>query len=199
MSATVHGGSLGRWFEELCRIKHERLQEVVASTNSAIQAHTLPKEGGVYAFWWTGGKRLLLSSACNRRLELVGPGGQGVTLKIDDEWLGLSTNLPIPLYVGKTASGISRRVGQHLMLGGERILPLGGGAKKAKRPTTSCQLRAGIEHLFPDQEDARALVLDNVGLSYVVLGGENHAANRFYLEDLAIGLMRPPLNVDIER
>jgi hypothetical protein len=199
MSVTVHGGSLGRWFEELCRIKHNRLRDVVVSANRAITPRTLPKEGGVYVFWWTGGRQLLLSSAFNRKLELVGPGGQGVSLEIDDEWLGLSTNLPVPLYVGKTARGISRRVGKHLMLGTERILPLGGGARKAKRPTTSCQLRAGIEHLFPRTKDARALVLDNVGLSYVVLSGENHAANRFYLEDLAIGLMRPPLNVDIER
>jgi len=43
------------------------------------------------------------------------------------------------------------------------------------------------------------LVLDNLGLSFVVLDGDNHAANRFYLEDLAIGLMRPMLNIDIER
>jgi hypothetical protein len=42
-------------------------------------------------------------------------------------------------------------------------------------------------------------VLDSVGISFVELHGDEHAANRFYLEDLAIGLMRPPLNVDIER
>ena len=42
-------------------------------------------------------------------------------------------------------------------------------------------------------------MLGNVGLSYVLLDGPIHAANRFYLEDMAIGLMRPPLNVDVER
>ena len=42
-------------------------------------------------------------------------------------------------------------------------------------------------------------MLDNIGLSYVILNGDENAANRFYLEDLAIGLMRPPFNVDIER
>ena len=31
------------------------------------------------------------------------------------------------------------------------------------------------------------------------LGGDEHAANRFYLEDLAIGLMRKILNIDVER
>ena len=45
----------------------------------------------------------------------------------------------------------------------------------------------------------RSLVLDNIGLSLVTLDGDDHAANRFYLEDLAIGLMRPPFNLDIER
>ncbi|MCH9003319.1 MAG: hypothetical protein IIC02_12160 [Planctomycetes bacterium] len=60
-------------------------------------------------------------------------------------------------------------------------------------------MRAGIDHLFPDRPDTREIVLQNVGLSYVELDGDKHAANRFYLEDMAIGRMRPPLNVDIER
>ena len=42
-------------------------------------------------------------------------------------------------------------------------------------------------------------MLNNVGLSYVLLDGDEHAAHRFYLEDLAIGLMHPPFNIDIER
>jgi hypothetical protein len=31
------------------------------------------------------------------------------------------------------------------------------------------------------------------------LDGDRHAANRLYLEGLAIGLMRPVLNIDVER
>jgi hypothetical protein len=42
-------------------------------------------------------------------------------------------------------------------------------------------------------------VLESVGLSPVKLDGDENAASRFYLEDMAIGLMRPPLNVDVER
>jgi len=42
-------------------------------------------------------------------------------------------------------------------------------------------------------------MLKNVGLSFVRLDGDGEAANRFYLEDMAIGLMRPPFNVDVER
>jgi len=53
--------------------------------------------------------------------------------------------------------------------------------------------------MFPNEADSRSLILENVGLSFVILDGDPHAANRFYLEDLAIGLMRPPFNVDIER
>jgi hypothetical protein len=56
-----------------------------------------------------------------------------------------------------------------------------------------------VEHLFPHEGDSRSLPLDNVGLSFVELGGDDHAANRFYLEDLAIGSMRPPFNVDVQR
>jgi len=198
-TATVQGGSHGRWFEELCRIKHLRLREIAARSEAKLLPKILHDSGGVYAFWWTGDLELLRSSACNHDLVLKGPGGREVILRIDQEWLGLSTYLPVPLYVGKTASGIRKRVVQHLMLGKERILPLGGGAKKAKAPTTTCQLRAGIEHMFPSEKDTRVIVLDNIGFSFVALHGDYHAANRFYLEDMAIGLMRPPLNVDIER
>jgi hypothetical protein len=53
--------------------------------------------------------------------------------------------------------------------------------------------------MFPKAKTPLELLLDNVGLSYVILDGDPHAANRFYLEDLAIGMMRPVLNVDIER
>jgi hypothetical protein len=56
-----------------------------------------------------------------------------------------------------------------------------------------------VEPLPPDEENTRQVVLENVGLSYVELHGDQQAANRFYLEDLAIGLMGPPLIVDIER
>lgn len=53
--------------------------------------------------------------------------------------------------------------------------------------------------LFLKERRPVDLILENVGLSYVELNGDLHAANRFYLRDLAIGLMRPPMNVDVER
>jgi hypothetical protein len=199
MGSTIHGGSIGRWFEQLCRIRHHRLRSLAVNDATKLRPNALPGTRGVYVFWWTGDAGLLCQAACNRDLTLVGPGGRAVHLTVDDEWLGISTGLPIPLYVGKNADDIAKRVGLHLRLSQARMLPLGGGAKKAPRPTTSCQLRAGVEHMFPNEADSRSLTLDNVGLSFVVLTGNDHAANRFYLEDLAVGLMRPPLNVDVER
>jgi len=199
MASTVHGGSIGRCLEELCRITHPRLRSVTVDDATKLRPNALPAKSGVYVFWWTGRLSLLRQAACNRDLTLVGPGGRPVHLNINDEWLGISTRLPIPLYAGKSADSIAKRVGLHLRLSQMRMLPMGGGATKAPRPTTSCQLRAGVEHLFPNEQDSRSLTLDNLGLSYVVLDGSDHAANRFYLEDLAIGLMRPPFNVDVER
>lgn len=199
MSSSIAGGSLGRWFEQLCRIRHQALRSVVTKSNEALSPRALPSHGGVYVFWWTGDSSLLSSSECNRDLILVGPKSRPVHLRIDDEWLGLSTSLPVPLYVGKNADSIASRVGKHLRLKNVRMLPVGSGPRKAKSPTTSCQLRAGVEHLFPGSTDSRSLILDNIGLSYVELDGDAHAGNRFYLEDLAVGLMLPPFNVDIER
>jgi len=199
MSNSVQGGSLGRWFEQLCRLRYERLRDATSPSGERILAEGLCDRGGVYTFWWMGGAAKLRSPGCNRNLSLKGPGGRWVRLRITDDWLGLSTGLPVPLYVGKSAASIRKRLGQHLMLGSRRILPQGARAKKAKAPTTSCQVRAGIEHLFPSEDDTRTLILDNVGLSFVELHDDEHAVNRFYLEDLAIGLMRPVLNIDIER
>src|SRR5687768_2432028 len=101
MTVTVHGGSLGRWFEELCRIKHQHLREVATVTGDRLASSKLPSAGGVYVFWWTGDDALLSSPNMNRLLELPGPAKRPVLLQIDDAWLGLSTKLPIPLYVGK--------------------------------------------------------------------------------------------------
>lgn len=199
MTSTVHAGTLQRWYEELCRIKHTTLAPCIASHGRSLQPGCLPAKGGVYAFWWTGPHSLLQAADCNRFIELGGPGGRPVTIHLDDEWLGLDAGLALPLYVGKTADSISKRVGQHLRVNDIRITPLFEGYRKQPRPTTSCQLRAGVEHLFPKMTDTRKLVIENVGMSYVELDGDDHAANRFYLEDYSVGLMRPCLNIDIER
>jgi hypothetical protein len=196
MPATVHAGSIQRWFEKLCRIKHEPLATLVKDKKFLFRR--LPEASGVYCFWWVGSVDLLAGESCSRDLTLVGPGGSSVHIAFDAEWLGLAAGGPVPLYVGKT-TGIRERVKQQLLIARMRSLPTGISAAKAPRPTTSCQVRAGIDQLFRTHDDTRELVLRNVGLSYVELPGDGHAANRFYLEDLAIGMMRPPLNIDVER
>ena len=74
MASTVHGGSIGRWFEELCRIRHPRLRNLVVDDATKLRPKALPRKGGVYVFWWTGDVALLCQAACNRDLTLVGPG-----------------------------------------------------------------------------------------------------------------------------
>lgn len=199
MAASVHAGNLGRWFEVLCRIDTPKLRSLVTDNGTSLRANHLPNEGGVYCFWWTGNDAELRATDCRRTVTLHGPMGRPVQVTFDDEWLGLATGAPIPLYVGKTADSISKRVGLHMTLKRERALGIFDGDKKQERPTTSCQLRAGIDQLFPSRQSTRDVMLDNVGISYVVLSGDSHAVNRFYLEDLAVGMMRPPLNIDIER
>ncbi len=205
IQATVNGGSLGRWFEALCRIQYPQIEMLARADGMKLQNKVLPNVGAIYTFWWTGDFDLLTANKVNRNLVLPGPGGREVEFFVDDEWLGVKAGLPIPLYVGKTTAGLRKRIGQHLCLKQERVLPRRGEVPsrrkgyKAERPTSTSQLRAGIDHLFPMENNTRSIVLEHVGLSYVELDGDKHAANRFYLEDLAIGRMRPPFNVDIER
>ncbi|MGE0454263.1 MAG: hypothetical protein AB7O37_16860 [Vicinamibacteria bacterium] len=164
---------------------------------SALRPRALGHSAGVYAFWWTANPDRFAASDCIRELILKGPGGRDVHLAMDDQWLGLGSGLPMPLYVGKTTN-LAKRGRQHLELGRPRLLGAAS-PRKGRNPTTACQLRAGIERMFPGSDDSRALVLDSVGLSFVELDGDVHAVNRFYLEDLAVGLMRPFLNIDVER
>lgn len=188
--------------ECLCRIRVAPLGTIIRERGSAHavdgSATEPPHAGGVYGYWWVGALAVL--AQMERRVIFHGPGGRDVEVVVDEEWLGLAAGQPVPLYVGKTADSIRRRMGLHLKLGSRgRLLGRGGGLRKAKAPTTSCQLRAGIERLFPKHEEPVQLIRENVGMSFVVLDGDEHAANRFYLENLAIGRMRPLLNMDVER
>lgn len=197
--AVVHPGSLARWLEALSRIQIPALRRVYDAKRRRLDTTQLSDEGGVYCFWWTGAAEQLFGDAATRDLELIGPARSPVPVRFDEEWLGAAAGQPIPLYVGKTSKGVRGRVKQHLLLGKSRILPKLTNTLKHKRPTTTCQLRSGIDQLFPQSDDTEPLVLDNIGLSYVPLPGAVNAANRFYLETLAIGSMRPPLNIDVER
>ena len=101
--STVHPGTLQRWYEHLCRIDHDTLRPLIKSTLTGLRPKVLPASGAVYYFWWTASLQLLRGRNCNRNMELVGPGKRPVKIHIDDEWLGIAADLPIPIYVGKTA------------------------------------------------------------------------------------------------
>ena len=125
MRASLDGGSLGRWFEQLCRIRHPQIHEMTVRNGTRLRNDNgrLPDCGAIYIFWWTGSGKLLRSRSCRRDLILKSPGGKDVLIHINDDWLGLRTDLPIPLYIGKTAAGLRNRINQHLLLARQRILP----------------------------------------------------------------------------
>ena len=71
--------------------------------------------------------------------------------------------------------------------------------KKVKPKTTSCQLRAGIEHIFPNEHKPRDFILNNVWLYFLEIRGKESVSERFYLKDFAIGYLKPWFNLDSER
>ncbi len=148
--------------------------------------------GAVYSFWWMGKKSILISS--NKKIRVKGPGGKYVVVEYKDLFPKEITY--IPLYIGKTTN-LKRRISEHLLFGtSERAHCCSKNFKKVKPRTTSCQLRSGIEHIFPDEKHSKYFILENVGLSFVK---EKEIEKRFYLENFAIGYLKPWINLDSER
>jgi hypothetical protein len=166
------------------------LQQIVAG-----QAIDLPSKPGVYAFWWIGERQQLL--AANRRIILKGPGGQLVEVEYRDWW---PEDLAYPcLYVGKSTN-ICKRFSLHLKRGSpSRLHQSHPENHKTKPNTTSCQLRWGIEHIFPNEQNPLALIAASVGFSYRTDFADNAIAERFFEEDRLVGTWRPWFNIDSER
>jgi hypothetical protein len=155
----------------------------------------LPKAAGLYAFWWIGAKSQLM--AAERYIELKGPGGRYEKVEYGDWW---PSDLPHPcLYVGKSTN-ILKRFSLHLKRRCKRRLHnVLSDNKKLKPCTTSCQLRYGIEHVFRNHIDPLAIIYDHVGFSYTTDFSSGAVAERFFAEDLLVGLWRPWFNIDSER
>jgi hypothetical protein len=159
------------------------------------QAIDLPERPGVYAFWWVGQKSELIAG--NRHIVLKGPKELPVDVEYRDWW---PSELPFPcLYVGKSTN-IKKRFSLHIKRGSPgRLHHAQPGNRKAKPCTTSCQLRFGIEHVFPRETNPLRLIFRSVGFSYRTDFPDNAIAERFYEEDRLVGLWRPWFNVDSER
>ena len=158
-----------------------------------------PSFGGVYVFWWRSAAEEFFESLQNRFLHFHGPNGVALGWDVRCDSLHVAENGLLPLYVGKNASDIAKRVGLHLKLKTPRTVPGNAVTGVCKRMTTSCQVRDRLDRLFPDLQDTRPLALDNLALSYVKLQGDGAFVDRFFLEDLAVGILRPIFNVDSER
>ncbi len=128
---------------------------------------------------------------------LKGPGEKPVHLRYAD-WF--PSGLPhCPLYIGKSTN-LKKRISQHILIKTEsRVYPKTANFEKVKPKTTSCQLRTGIEHIFPSVDAPLNLIMKNVGISFCQLAEAKNVADRFYLEDYAIGYYRPWFNLDSER
>lgn len=86
-----------------------------------------------------------------------------------------------------------------MRLGTKRDLDIGENALSQNRRNTNSQMCDKLDRMFLNEKDTRQLMLDNIGLSYVLMDGDAEAVNRFYIEDKAIATYFPIFNVDIER
>lgn len=158
-------------------------------------------QGGIYVFWWlttsTDNLEPFRGQMCSRKYILKGKkitgqrgsdGYQRIEIEISDSWLERYKG-HIPLYVGKSADCILRRLALHLQIN----------QQKYKGKSTSDQLRRGIERLFFSHPNTTDLIVNHVGYSFINLHGQDDVVNRFYLEDYAIGKLMPLFNIDIER
>lgn len=156
---------------------------------------SIPDTAGVYAFWWIGKKEWLLES--NRIVVLKGPNENRVTVEYRDWW---PEELKYPcLYIGKTTN-LRKRFGLHIKNGTvSRLHEPHENHHKVQPKTSSCQLRWGIEHIFPSEKSPLNIIRDAVGFSYRNDFSDNAIAERFFEEDRLVGAWRPWFNIDSER
>lgn len=159
------------------------------------QTIDLPERPGVYAFWWVAPKTQLM--AANRHIVLNGPNQQPVDVEYEEGW---PPELQYPcLYVGKSTN-IRKRFALHIKPGSVGRLSQAHSAHVKPRPSvSSCQLRFGIEHIFPHEQDPLSLIFRSVGFSYRADFPENAIAERFFEESRLVGVWRPWFNIEAER
>lgn len=160
-----------------------------------LRRSLIPDGPGVYAFWWIGNRADLLAS--NRTVVLKGPNEVRVSVEYRDWW---PEDLTYPcLYVGKSTN-LRKRFGLHIKSKSRgRLHEPHAEHHKPTPHTTSCQLRWGIEHIFPRERNPLRLIRESVGFSYRNDFDDNAIAERFFEEDKLVGTWRPWFNIDSER
>lgn len=159
----------------------------------------MPQEGCIYAFWWIGNKGRM-PEFVRKTYSVRGPNGKDV--KISPESHYDATKQRTCLYVGKTHKPLKERIRLHLRLGTTKEYNSAKDAYEGNRisKSTTNQLRRGYDRLYWNTgKDLREDMINNIGISFVAMPGETEAANRFYVENKAIGIFLPVLNVDVER
>ena len=71
--------------------------------------------------------------------------------------------------------------------------------RKPTRPRRPSPVKGRMEYLFYTCEDTRDWFMEHVGDDLRSTGRAGQPVNRFYLENLAIGMLRPVFNLDVER
>lgn len=169
------------------------LSHYVIFNGNKIKYSNIPEnELGLYAFWLKNDDGI--AQKLNRSLEIKGPGNKPYPFtwdwNVDEKY--------ILVYVGKTTT-FKSRLGQHLKLKTFKW-EVPEDKTSPYKPTTSCQLRTGIEHLLIGNTQPTIPGLDfireRIQVTYIPLEG---LGNRFFAEDLAIGKGKPWFNVDSER
>jgi hypothetical protein len=151
---------------------------------------SLDSSEGIYAFWLDNPQGIVKN--LNRKVCISGPNKK--MEKMEWDWNLDEKN--ILLYVGKSTN-IKKRISLHLKLGTIKWETESKDNTLAKQ-TTSCQLRAGIEHLILNNPEFESFEFLNkyIGVTLVRI---SDFKNRFYAEDLAVGEGIPWFNVDSER
>lgn len=191
MAADLDLGLVHVKLVELLSGEPERLPlKVFGNGNMQLERRRLPKGGGVYSLLWVGDKGLWRRRQAKRTVTLSGPSQKPIHVAYTEDWLRLTGDAPIPLYVGKTTH-FPNRLSQHVCAKTRRV-PEG---------RSFDQVRRNLEEIFPEkvEPDGRRLLRDHVGYRFVALDGDKNVVNRFYLENLAIATLLPLFNVDTER
>lgn len=170
-------------------------------------------KSGIYAFWWI--TDISFIQGANLNVTLLGKHIKRVPTIIKYKWDIEIRNLPICLYVEKTTT-LKSRVSQHLLesikwedwyknkLQTKKFNLADNVNNLIYKPNSVCQFRAGLQHLLKNNIEIKDLEdsLTYIGFSFLEIdNGDDHSGvgERFYLENLAIGIYRPLFNMDSER